>query len=255
MDSIKNRIADEEWTAILAELGLNKKCNLPNVGGFADNYFAGMEGLIASIRSNPYLETLSIEDKARMMEDFSVLGSLFHCYGIHMRRYNEAHPESAVDYKRYQIRSSCPPTAHNYYSCLRDSLFKPMLVRNYYMRYLDSIEEFVESRGVYPEYLYNVRWNSERFVIDKLELLSCEKVGTTGLLLPNYYVVNQKPASLEKHLELYAKYNINPKNFVESEWPVLCWVAENRPCEFEQNDQFTREDNDNSELVEELEKN
>lgn len=225
---------EHSWNTIMKDLKLT--IEIPLTGDFINDYFNLMRELNKNIKNNTYIKTINSNDRQKLIDDLYTLGRLFYGY---RSRVNDYYRRYVIGYSYKEFIPSWDtgfgylPTSHNYNSYLKD--LTPALYENYYLLQIGVIEEFVDSMGKQPKYLYeliNLSKESYWYVI-KLELFTKEDIdiGIDNLNLPNYYAINNDCIfDLSYHKKLYEKYSNQSRfsYFLSTEYPILMWIKENR---------------------------
>lgn len=240
----KNQIANEEWIELRKQLGLRYCNNIKTCENFLEQYFVEMQRLIDEIKNNPYENK---EDESKLKSDLYELDGMFVLYKYNMRYYfdyintkfNLYNTENQISYPYVHISFFHSHSFNKYLSW--KNYFSPALFEGYYLKVVDAIEEFVQSRGEkLPKYLYNLREGEfGYFFVEKYEYFDWKDIPHergANLSLPNYHQISGFHGKLEDYEKLYYRWFSRKKDFeecfnrfIETEWPIRQWITENRP--------------------------
>lgn len=246
--------ADEEWNEILKQVCPRHKIKQSATGDFLDSYCETLQEMIARIRSNPYAKSESLDEECKkaLQTDLYDMYSLFVCYNYIMRDYalydarrrGERYPDG--EYPHIPRFNGGFPCSHNFNRYLTGSNgfpFSPLMYEQYYAKVVDVVSEFAESKcQIFPKYLYNLQQDVNGFImIQKLELFQhgdIPGIPQGNCRLPNYFVVNAIPCTLEDYRLMYEKWFSHTKyleerwnSFVTDSWPIIKWIQDNRAPE------------------------
>ena len=228
-----NSIVDKEWEEILKSM--NIRYPIKNTGNFIEDYFNTMRMYIKKIRNTTYFQTLNHEDEKELKSNLYNLGGMFVCFWTNVNNYRNKYDET-IDFQYKETKNTFLPGGHNYNAFL-SKYYKmtPNLFENFYSKYIDSIEEFVNNKGKLPKYLYNIIKSDNYYFVQKLQLFRLEDVPQKlkekhkYLSLPNYYQINGKLGEREVYEKMFKndKTTCYRDAFFDNEYPILEWINHN----------------------------
>ena len=238
------RIPDYEWNEIIQSMKIDFE--IKNTGDPKHDYLNAMQELIGKINDTRYPDTLADDDKNALKHDLYNLGAMLVLYNNTMLKFRRKY--EWFDFERITTASAfdCIPTFHNYNKYLSGVYFSPELFEKYYKLQISSVQDFINTDGKAPKYLYNLINidNSDWLKVEKFEYLTNKDVGLINdhLALPNYYCVNGRIGTIDEYKKLFERYlqhcpeRIDPAfdRFVIKDYPIFEWVRDNRP--YDKND-------------------
>ncbi|WP_455649753.1 hypothetical protein [Enterocloster citroniae] len=223
---------DKEWHYILESIGKQ----IAITDDYLDVYLQTMAELIGDYWEHPYRENQTEENKKSIEHLLLDIGSLFYCFDIHMKRYNDyAYKHDMQEYPFEWVKRGLGiKGSHNYNSFLV-KLNKTMLIE-YYDKCITEFEEWIKRKAkTLPNNMYTITYINSRkqFTVMKLELV--RDIGIYGDILcklPDYYPMHE--GNYKKTKEEYKPLFNNEtsyERFIKYEWPIYEWIQKNRILE------------------------